>query len=419
LTSGDRAIRKTYIRKLDYNIPVPYELLDSVACKHWETGESYNTENPIRKDNDLPFQTAMVSLLQELQSRDQRTSCLRLNLGIRGRRQGPAPEPHTRHLEIAGDHRWDYRDGRRSSIPPYRARFLKDMLDLPSISCIEKLSFLNNEPSWNDHHQIWTGAVRTIIQCCTIIVELEPDLGEFVRSDHLEYIQAGREGELCPLYCELPFTHSYIALCSLIGSIPRSLRVLLYQGHPDFPWKPAISPVNVIPSGVDGVNSNLRDLSVHLQQLRLVNTAIAYDFLFPLDGKGQPETGSLHLNWPYLETLELEFVPPWLPSEDQADLDEYENESGNWDDVICDVEAGWGDLELRTEEHFHRLLISLGYATQRMPRLKNMKIHVESHHSFTVFLQRKADQITLEWECYPLYRPDSRWQRRGGSSWMM
>ncbi|KAJ5427214.1 hypothetical protein N7465_002284 [Penicillium sp. CMV-2018d] len=388
LISGDHAIRKTYIRKLEYNILVPYEVLDWIARKHRESPENYSTDNPIRKDNDLAFQTAMVSLFQELQLWDQ-DSRLRLNLAIRGRRQGLAPEPHTQHSEIAADYRWDYRDGRILSIPPYRARFLKDISDLPSLPCIEKLSFLNG-------NQIWTGAMRTIIQRCTQIVELELDLEEFVRPDHLEYIQARRE-----------------ALSSLVDSIPKSLRVLLYQGHDDAPWKPAMSPLNVIPSGVDSVSSNLRDLSIHLQQLKLVNTTIAYDFLCPLDEKGQPQPGSLQLNWPYLEVLELEGIPPWLPSgeptyhntpEDQSEIDEIEN----WEDVICDVEAGWGWPELPIEEHFHRLLISLGYAAQRMPRLKNVKIEVESHRQFTFCLQNKADQIILKWECFYPYRPDSR-----------
>lgn len=76
--------------------------------------------------------------------------------------------------------------------------------------------------------------------------------------------------------------------------------------------------------------------------------------------------------------------------------------------MICDVEAGWGWPELPTEEHLHRLLISLGYAAQRMPRLKNVQIEVESHRQFTICLQNKADQIILRWECFYPYRPDSR-----------
>lgn len=43
-----------------------------------------------------------------------------------------------------------------------------------------------------------------------------------------------------------------------------------------------------------------------------------------------------------------------------------------------------------------------------MPRLKNVKIEVESQNPFTLYLRNEADQITLEWECYPPYRPDSR-----------
>lgn len=43
-----------------------------------------------------------------------------------------------------------------------------------------------------------------------------------------------------------------------------------------------------------------------------------------------------------------------------------------------------------------------------MPRLKNMKIEVESHRQFTSCLQNKADQIILKWECFYPYRPDIR-----------
>ncbi|KAJ5472709.1 hypothetical protein N7530_006710, partial [Penicillium desertorum] len=104
----------TYIRKLEYHILVPYEVLDWIARKHRKSPEKYSTDNFIRKDNDLAFQTAIVSLFQELQSWDQ-NSRLRLNLAIRGRRRGLAPEPHTQHSEIAADYRWDYRDGQRGS----------------------------------------------------------------------------------------------------------------------------------------------------------------------------------------------------------------------------------------------------------------------------------------------------------------
>jgi hypothetical protein len=137
----------------------------------------------------------MVGLFQQLHSWDQNLS-LGLNLGIRGRQKDPAPEPYTQPSQFAGNYCWEYTDGRTESIPPYRARFLDDTSDLVSVPCVKKLSFKNRDPSWNDHHQIWTGAVQTVVQHCTAVVELELDLLEWVRPDHLEYIQARREGEL-------------------------------------------------------------------------------------------------------------------------------------------------------------------------------------------------------------------------------
>lgn len=199
LTSGDRAIRQTWIRNLEYDILVPYELLDWTTRKELGNSKGYCIENPIRKANDLAFQTAIVRLFQELHSRDQ-SARLKLYLYVRGRRYNPAPEPYTQHWDIAGDYRWDYKKGRIFSIPPYRARFLNNGpdLDLASVPCIEKLSFLNRDPSWDQHHQIWTGAVQTILQSCPKITELELDLNEWVRPDHLEHIQARRAGKLYP-----------------------------------------------------------------------------------------------------------------------------------------------------------------------------------------------------------------------------
>ncbi|KAJ5871148.1 uncharacterized protein N7529_003501 [Penicillium soppii] len=93
-------------------------------------------------------------------------------------------------------------------------------------------------------------------------------------------------------------------------------------------------------------------------------------------------------------------MPPYLPSgevtyhntqEDQIERDKIED----WEELICDGEAGWGWPNLPTEEHFHRLLISLGYAAQRMPRLQNLKLDVVHHQPFAVSLQNK-DQIALE-----------------------
>jgi hypothetical protein len=62
---------------------------------------------------------------------------------------------------------------------------------------------------------------------------------------------------------------------------------------------------------------------------------------------------------------------------------------------------------VRIEEHFQRLLISLGYAAQRMPCLKSLKFGVDEDDHFNLEFQN-ADEITLEWQSDYEFRPDIR-----------
>ncbi|KAJ5170342.1 uncharacterized protein N7500_003125 [Penicillium coprophilum] len=332
----------------------------------------------------------MFDLFQMLHSWDQ--SCrLRLLLGLRGSRheRWPTMEPDVWYSYTAGA------AGNNLSVPPYRACFVNNMhkLYLAHVPCIDKLSFLNIDLDRNRHHQIWTGAVETIIQHCPTISELELDLNEWIRPDYLPYIQGRRA-----------------SLSSLLGNIPRSLRVFHYRASEDGPWKHSMPALNVIPSGTDSMTINLRDLSTHLRELKLNRTTLPFDFLCPLDGTARPILGSLH--WPCLEIMELMDVPPWLPSGKWASnhTPEYraEIESDKWNDRICDAERRWGGTSVMDEEQFHRLLISLGYATQRMPRLKQMVFRMECYCRFTLLLRNNTSVSTLQWHSRVKYRPDSR-----------
>ncbi|KAJ6100024.1 hypothetical protein N7467_001559 [Penicillium canescens] len=168
----------------------------------------------------------MVNLFQELHSWNHSLR-LKLDLGVRGRRGDPAPEPYTKDWDVAGEYLWDYKDGRRFSTPPYRARFLNDTPDLASVPCVEKLYFINEN---------WPG-----------------------------------------------------------GTIYKHVvQVLDYEGEKEENWKQTLSLLNVIYSRIDNISINLRDRSVNLRELKFKNSAIAYDFMCPLDGEGKPEPGSLH-----------------------------------------------------------------------------------------------------------------------------
>lgn len=60
------------------------------------------------------------------------------------------------------------------------------------------------------------------------------------------------------------------------------------------------------------------------------------------------------------------------------------------------------------EEQFHRLLISLGYATQRMPCLKRLGFRMECYCRFNLYFQNNANSSTLEWQSRVEYQPDTR-----------
>ncbi|UDD61186.1 hypothetical protein AFCA_008568 [Aspergillus flavus] len=195
-TTGSGLFRRAWIKRLQYDVLVPFELLDWTTHKK----EGYSVDNPVREANDQAFQTAITALFETLSSWNQ-SHRLSLELGLLGRQMGEEPEPHTWGYEDAGEYRYDYRNGREMSVPPYRARFHNnDASVLAYVPCVDKLSF-TNEPSDGESdlrhrfHQIWAGAVAQIVQHCPTITQLHLNLDEWVRPDHIEYIR-GRRDEL-------------------------------------------------------------------------------------------------------------------------------------------------------------------------------------------------------------------------------
>lgn len=173
------------IRHLRYYIVVP------IALPDWQTRKekAYSIENDIRYNNDVAFQSAIIKFLNILAQWDQN---LRLSVEFRllGREAGK--EPHTCDFSIAGDYRYDFTKGKTKAVPVYRAKFLENGASLlPDVLCVDRLAFNGEVPS----HQIWAGSVMQIIQHCTTITEIVLDLDEYIRPDHLEYIQARRQGK--------------------------------------------------------------------------------------------------------------------------------------------------------------------------------------------------------------------------------
>ncbi|KAF7616231.1 hypothetical protein AFLA_009729 [Aspergillus flavus NRRL3357] len=402
-TTGSGLFRRAWIKRLQYDVLVPFELLDWTTHKK----EGYSVDNPVREANDQAFQTAITALFETLSSWNQ-SHRLSLELGLLGRQMGEEPEPHTWGYEDAGEYRYDYRNGREMSVPPYRARFHNnDASVLAYVPCVDKLSF-TNEPSDGESdlrhrfHQIWAGAVAQIVQHCPTITQLHLNLDEWVRPDHIEYIRGRRDG-----------------VSELFNNAPRSLKVLNYSNQYEAPWKSALPALNVLSTETDTFTINLRALSTVLQELKLYNTSLSSDFLWPLDKAGRPLPNSGTLQWPNLTIIELNDVPPFLPSgkwlalptpEEQAGLDEPDEEISSPDDVIWDYDRGYASRKMVDDEEYHRFFTSMGRAARHMPRLKSIKFHLQHSTRLNFSFQPDSDPITAEWHsrAIPAYHPDER-----------
>jgi hypothetical protein len=72
--------------------------------------------------------------------------------------------------------------------------------------------------------------------------------------------------------------------------------------------------LNVLSSSVDFLSISIRHLSLSLRELKMVQTAMSLDFLWPLDEKDHSLPSNTSLHWPNLEFLTLQQFQPWLPS---------------------------------------------------------------------------------------------------------
>ncbi|KAI2829626.1 hypothetical protein CBS147321_6783 [Aspergillus niger] len=391
LTSGAGAARRAWIRQLRYIINVPYELPDWTSRKH----KGYRLQNPVREANNEAFKSAIFKLFQVLSTWD-RNNRLYLELGLVGHQ--PGEEPFTSYCPDAWEYTWDFTNGRTKAIKPYRAYFPEnDASMLPYVFCIDTLAFVDLWDTDNGlrDHQIWARAIFQIVQHCPTIMELRIDLDYQTRPDQLEYLQARRQ-----------------AISDGLTMVPSSLKVFDFTNELEAPWKDMMPALNVLSSDTDSLATTMRDLSINLRSLKLHNTALTLDFLCPIDSDGKPTIPDLH--WPHLETIELNYVPCWLPSGKWLThpTPEYEARIAaieDWEWIICHSEEGFVDRPVFETEQFHRLFISMGHAAQRMPRLTSIIFQLNSsvHLRFDFRVTTGRNAIAT-WFSQVDYRPDHR-----------
>ncbi|KAL4861858.1 hypothetical protein BDV12DRAFT_203583 [Aspergillus spectabilis] len=334
-------------------IILPYELPNYRSVKL----DGYRERNAMRQANDKAFQSGMSTLFGLLAAWEG--SKLTLSLEARGRDE--TFEPETEELEET--HSWESeRDGRRV-VTPYQARFPDGVSVLPEVSSIDHLVF----DSYSQ--RIWGGALLHIAERCVALQELQLDMDDQARGDHVEYMRERRQ-----------------SLASGLARLPPSLRVFSSTGAADHPWHNTLPALDLRTSNIDDLSKNLRTLSFNLRELKLEYMCLDMDFLCPLDDSGRPTSEISSLHWPYLETITLESVPEHLPCgewlfdcglEPGDDLEFPDPTTGDPRYIFTShwlVEGFPIAREEMKPEYFHRLFISLGYAARRMPLLKTISV---------------------------------------------
>ncbi|KAL4905770.1 hypothetical protein BDW74DRAFT_184850 [Aspergillus multicolor] len=365
-TSGSGQIPREYMRHITYHIIIPANLPNWQGKRRWLSIRRHCT----------------------------------IHRALFGREAGS--EPLTDKYDDTGEYSWDFKRGRTKALPVYRARLAEKAI-IPDVSCIDCLYFPDQYESDYDH-RIWAGAVMEIVRHCPTLTQLQPSFDEYIRPDHLEYIQARRQ-----------------AVSDGLRALPSSLRVLNFSNQDEEPWKTRLPGLNVLSTSIDTLSANLGHLSLSLGHPRLYHVSLAPNFLFPLDDNGNPQADSASLHWPYLETLHFDQVPPrspsgqWLVHPTPAELIEIHHLEGHWDweRIVCDPEGGNICRTVIEADHFHRLLISLGHAARRMPRLQHIKFLLnfgECPFGLAFSTPAGGGGAGAKWHCkyHTSYAPDSR-----------
>ncbi|PYI05509.1 hypothetical protein BO78DRAFT_470505 [Aspergillus sclerotiicarbonarius CBS 121057] len=409
MMSGTGLKKRRWLRTLRYTIAVPHRIEDWKALE----GRFYWGGHMERLRNDEQFGKAIADLFETLSTWSEHH---RLSLEINVIGYKTYLEPHTEWAADAGEYTWIMRLGREFAIPPYRARFLYDDASrLANVPCIDRIIFANKDDLkgiTRTRHQTWVGTMFQIIEHCPTIREAQLDLEEFIRPDH-EYLMRDRRQ----------------ALAEGLPKLLRTLKKLVYANQIERNWITPMPAINVLSSETDTLSNNLRDLTFSLRELKLKQTALSLDWLFPLNENCEPVPNTTEYYWPHLETISLYEVPEFLPSGEYlfhyhpAMEPEYA-EIEDWDDAICQtnpigiVEKTWPGRSLIDHEAFHRLYISMGHAAQRMPQLRQMG-HVlvadekgnsedDWQNNFTCLRLKSTGNLAVCWDSEAGYRPDKR-----------
>ncbi|KAL5342144.1 hypothetical protein BJX70DRAFT_357063 [Aspergillus crustosus] len=279
---------------------------------------------------------------------------------------------------------------------PYRPQFPNDDASMvPYVRCVDQLMF-----EW-----MWGGTVSQLAERCISLRYLKYDRAGSVRPDHLEYLRKLRQ-----------------AISETVATLPKSLISFQWGDEEREPWATVLPGLDLLSDDTDTLTDNLRHLSMNLAYFDRNNTAVALDFLFPLDNDDHPAPQTLNLYWPFLREIDLTSFPNSLPSGEWLFGFHQDHWDVEWPEIASAILA---DPEILDSEmtdalfqrprkvvhadKFHRLFISLGHAAQRMPVLEKMLFHTQGVDiSFQYMATGFSERPALVWVSASGYQPDER-----------
>jgi hypothetical protein len=361
ITSGPqhwRQSRRTYIQRILYRVAVPYWINPERLCSRYFNTDIWDSS--WRRENNQAFSKGIRSLFEYLSTwTDQDIS---LDIALQGEMGYYVPD-----RGVADNGRFTYADFNHMHhepetscvethmdpfVPPYNADFLPDW-HLPKAKCVTHLGF----PKFDlavappDHHPesengILVPAVLQIASACGALrkIELDGDY-EIGYSNPTERKQV-RDATAAAL-TRLPSTIQHVKFTG---------DWLEHHSGYDGPEDPEIFQT------LDTLSMAFRNISTRLKFLHITEEAIFCELLC-LDGT-PGLLGDLH--WPHLETIRLSAASRHATFES---MDRYwlnQEYPGSWYEGVENEMH-----QTRHTRYSEDLFESLGYATQRMPRLKN------------------------------------------------
>jgi hypothetical protein len=311
-------------------------ILYSVAVPHWlseavQKDEDYTYDNAFQRENDQAFSEGMRSLFDYLSRWTDKRRPISLDVVLQAENvytSDQDAEPET-----------DITDGTEELIAPCRAKFIQDC-HLATVSCISSLDF---HESWipagmGCENRISPGAALKIASACG---------GNALRKVELE-----DDYQISPVDAALAIEKRE-STAIFLSRLPSSVRRLDIQwsAYPGEYEVPSVHyPLPAVFLRPDALPAALHDVSLHLKELRINELDVLPEFFCPSHSESQSSP-----NWANLEILHVTGVPCYTPFGDELRF----AESGHSRDVLV-------------KSYFDEFYASVGFAVQRMPKLKHL-----------------------------------------------